>query len=328
MPGLDHWLPGHDALTVTFAFLVFAAGIVTALMFRDVGARGVLDIFMRGAGLLIFAVLAWLWLGDSDKREQAAERRALDVRTSELTAQAIAPGSALACLDGVGLEAVDAACVQAIFASPQTVSAAVAYTNARLSLLADGLGYAARDKSYADSLERLRRGLEADRFGIVAHVLAGRGCNVDECPAFKLFADAAQVKTNLKDRYFEAFVVRQAANWRSDGTASTAAATVPAAGTTPPAATAGLPQGPALPGTPLSSKYNFPSSASIPPVSIMSAEPPVGPEPSAGQRDTATGTATPQPKRQSANKPAPKPQQSSLPPPPQATMSNPTPPAR
>jgi len=304
MSGLAHWLPSHDSLTGTFAFLLWAAGVVTALVivigamaFREYGVRGTIDVFLRGAAVLIVAALAWAWLDYSVMRDQFAERRALDGRAAELTSRAIAPGSALACLDAVGNEAVESACVQAVFASPQAVAAAVAYVDARLTLLADGLGYATREKSYANELEGPRRALEADRFGIVAHVLAGRGCNADDCAAFKLLRDTSHVRANLKDRYFEAVVGRLSAGWRSD---SAPAVAMPA---NPP--TSALP----APGGPFASKYNFPSAASIPPVSIMNAEP-TGTTPPAGSSGTAAAPTAPETqtpgasRRQSANKPS------------------------
>ena len=51
----------------------------------------------------------------------------------------------------------------------------MAYVDARLALLADGLDLAARDPRYAASIERLRRAIESDRYGLVAHVLATPG---------------------------------------------------------------------------------------------------------------------------------------------------------
>ena len=113
MSGLEHWLPSHDSLTGTFVLLLWATGVVTALVivigvmaFREFGVRDTLDVLLRGAAVLIVAVLAWAWLDYSVMRDQVAERRALDARAAELTARAIAPGSALACLDAVGNEAV------------------------------------------------------------------------------------------------------------------------------------------------------------------------------------------------------------------------------
>ncbi len=322
MSGFEQWLPSHDAPTIMFTLLIFAAGIVAALVFRDAGMRGTTDLFLRAVGLVVVGVLAWTWFNVSAAREQAAERRALDARMTELSAQAMAPGSALSCLDGTGLEAVDAACGQALFASSQTVAAAVVYTNARLSLLEDGLSYAARDKSYAPVVDRLRRVLAADHYGVVAHVLAARGCTVDECPAFALFSDASKLMANLKDRSFEASVTHYAANWRSEG-ANSATAAVPSNDTPapiPPSAALTPGQTLAPTGIPLNPKYSLPSSASIPPVSIMANEP-AGPEPPA-----ATGTATAQPKRQAVKR-VPAKQQSALPPPPPGTISNPAPPA-
>ena len=42
-------------------------------------------------------------------------------------ARAIAPGSALSCLDEMAGEAVEAACEKGVFASPEAVAAAVKY---------------------------------------------------------------------------------------------------------------------------------------------------------------------------------------------------------
>ena len=50
-------------------------------------------------------------------RDHGADRRALELRAAELTARTLAPGSALACLDAVAGENVEAACEKALFAS-------------------------------------------------------------------------------------------------------------------------------------------------------------------------------------------------------------------
>src|SRR5476651_776651 len=164
MSGSELLLSGHDSISGTLMLLLWAAGVVTALVivvgvlsYRDFAMRDMVDTFLRTAGVLVVAVLGWTWIDYSAVREHAAERRALDVRASELTARAVAPGSALACLTPIGIETVDAACEQAIFASPQMVAAAVAYVDAQLLLLSDGLEYASRDRSYGNGLERSRR---------------------------------------------------------------------------------------------------------------------------------------------------------------------------
>ena len=65
-------------------------------------------------------------------------------------AGAIAPGSALSCLDEIAGEAVEVACEKAVFASPEAVAAGINYVTAQLALLNDGTAYAERgDASYA-----------------------------------------------------------------------------------------------------------------------------------------------------------------------------------
>ena len=95
-----------------------------------------------------------------------------------LSARALAPGSPLACLDALAGESVEAACEKAMFASPAAVAAATSYVAARLALLSD---MAPTPKTAAPIstglLLPLRRALETDRFGFLAHVLAVRdGC--------------------------------------------------------------------------------------------------------------------------------------------------------
>jgi hypothetical protein len=308
MSGSELWLTGHGNISGTLMLLLWAAGVVTALVivvgvlaYRDFAMRDTVDIFLRIAGVLVVAVLGWTWIDYSALREHAAERRALDARANELAARAVAPGSALACLTPVGIETVDAACEQAIFASPQTVAAAVAYVDAQLLLLADGLEYASRDKSYGAGLERPRRTLEADRFGFVAHVLETRGCTAEECAAFKLLRYANRVKSNLKDHAFEAHVTQYVASWSPSSVAASAAAPpVTSAIVVPPSAPSA-----STSTSPSVSRFSFPSSASIPPVSIMSAEP---------TGSTSSGNASAEPpapevrkppaRKPSANKPA------------------------
>src|SRR5688572_19803247 len=71
------------------------------------------------SALALFASVAWLavYLGLIE------ERRAIETRLSELRAQALSTGSPLACLEHTG-GAVDAACAQRLFASPETLAAA------------------------------------------------------------------------------------------------------------------------------------------------------------------------------------------------------------
>ena len=122
-------------------------------------------------------------------------------------------------------------------------------------------------------LASTRRAIELDRYGIAAHVLAERdGCTAERCAAFAMFQDTGALKANLKVHAFDTYVGRYAADW---GKKEPPADKQPQASVSAPSPVASA--GPeALPtGHPVDPRYDFPSAASIPPVSIMNAEPPV-----------------------------------------------------
>jgi hypothetical protein len=205
--------------------------------------------------------MAWTFVERGLVRDRDADRRALETRALELTARAVAPGSALACLDGIAGETVEAACEKALFASPETVASAMSYVAARLTLLSESADPAAHRQEIDGSLVTLRRSLENDRFGFVAHVLSARdGCTSQNCKALALFEDARQVRTNLNGHVLDRYLEHYATVWAKNPAISTAG--VPVAEASPE---------PARPKLPLN--VDFPSAASIPPVSIMNAEP-------------------------------------------------------
>lgn len=226
------------------------------------------------AALAVIAVLQEMAAGDL-----AAERRALLARNAELARAALAPGSALACLDGGAGEKVGDACEQAVFASPQAVAAAVSLESAQLSLLQAAFDLSKRgDSQVMPALAGLRRAAELDRYGIAAHVLATRdGCTVKECAALAMFHDTAALKANIKAQAFEAYVARYAPHWGKPAEPSLPpAAAAPQA--VPPAAVASVtpvepPHDTQGTARPVESRWTFPSAASIPAVSIMTAEP-------------------------------------------------------
>ena len=136
--------------------------------------------------------------------ERAAEQRALLQRNSQLSISAVAPGSPLACLDGVAGEQVENACEQAVFADAQSTARAVAYVSARLSLLSDVFAIAQRgDRDLLAAFTPTRRAIELDRYGIAAHVLAVRdGCVAERCAAFDMLQDTSALRANLKVHAF------------------------------------------------------------------------------------------------------------------------------
>jgi hypothetical protein len=251
------------------------------------------------AGVAVFAILDRL-----TRSERASEERALLERNSQLSLAAAAPGSALSCLDGLAGEEIENACEKSLFADPQSVARAVGYVSARLSLLSDAAGRGNPDVLAA--LASTRRAIELDRFGIAAHVLAIRdGCTAEKCAAFAILNDAATLKANFKVHAFNTYVARHAAAW---GKGEPVPENVPQAAIsgTPPVASAPEPLSPSHP---LDSRYDFPSSASIPPVSIMNAEPkePASPQ-GAHAASEKTGTTPPvppkRPQTQAASPPA------------------------
>jgi hypothetical protein len=242
------------------------------------------------------AMCAYVLFDRSMVRDRTAERRAIEARAAELTARSLAPGSALGCLDGVASVVVENACERPLFASPEAVAAAVGYVDARFSLLVTSAALAERDPSYQPAFERLRRALEADRYGLVAHVLMTRGCNGADCAELRLLRDPARVVANMKARAFEVSLGMHALTWQNGAGAAVASAPSVSTGAAPGGPTTSGGSGPAG-----AAKFDFPSANSIPTVSIMNAEP--GTPPAAEPRPSAPPpkrAAAPPPRRQTA----------------------------
>jgi hypothetical protein len=240
-------------------------------------------------------------------RDQSAERRNLESRVAQLTTQVLAPGSPLACLDGMAGENVEAACEKTLFASPGNVAAATSLIAARLNLLADVSAYVKSGGDLDSILLPLRRSLEADRFGFVAHTLAVRdGCTSGRCPALALLREPERVRSNLSAQLFDRYVERYLSAWgQSAGvpTADAAPAMTDRTGALTPVAP---PTGAFTLMQPGSGQRkvdaDFPSAASIPPVSIMNPEP-KGPPASAARKKASAN-----PPAQAAAAAAPNPQ--------------------
>jgi hypothetical protein len=229
------------------------------------------------AALLFIALVGWWALAYWIERDIAAEQRRFDDRAFELAARAFVPGSPLACLDTIAGEIVEEACEKALFASAESTAAAVSYVRAQLLLLSAANDRAQGRQSYGEGLAGLRRTVEADRFGIAAYVLAaGDACTPDNCRAFAFLETTGRIHDNLVERPFEARLKRAMASWRPGSER---------AGANSAAATAGVAT-PVLTAKPSHNVY-YPSAASIPPVSIMAAEPPA--------RDPRETTRAPEP---------------------------------
>jgi hypothetical protein len=264
---------------------------------------------MGGFGAAVGAILAWAFLSSAGTRDLSAERRNLEMRAAQLTAQVLAPGSPLACLDATGGENVELACEKALFAAPATVAAASSYTAARLSLLSDMAAHIQVGGNLNSVLPPLRRALEADRFGFVAHTLAIRdGCTSTRCEALALLRDQDRVRANLSAQTFDRYLDRNLPLWGQPETPVADAA---------PSSTATLAAG-QPPSGQVQKKVvvdaDFPSAASIPAVSIMNPEPKVAPANAAGEARAAASARRSSRKASNPPPPAPSPAATLVPP--------------
>lgn len=242
---------------------------------------------LLGLAALTCGSLIWAFIGAANWRDELAQRRALEARADHLAAQALAPGSPLACLDALVGDAVATACQKAVFASPASVAAATSYVAAQFALLSDMTAYT---RAGGEGLDRpitsLQRALEADPFGFLAHMLALRdACTAAACPALGLLHQPSQVRTNLIAQTLDHYVDQYREAWaKSPNTAAGVVAEVQP--NFAPDATA-----PERRKVKLS--VDFPSAASIPAISIMNPEPkaPAGHDNAGGAGAPAKGTA-------------------------------------
>ncbi|MDR3421365.1 MAG: hypothetical protein P4L80_09025 [Xanthobacteraceae bacterium] len=233
---------------------------------------------------------------------RGAERRIFEMRAEELAGRALVPGSPLACMDAVAGENVEAACEKALFASPASVAAASSYVAARLTLLASMGRYSARgDAKIDDVILPLRRALEADRFGFLAHMLAVRdGCTSENCKALAVLRDPTRVRANLSAATLDHYLEHYLALWAAAPDGAVADGTqAPSTAAQPNAQAARKPV-----------NIDFPTAASIPAVSIMNPEPagPVLPGVAAAAASNtnqqATSSAPHRARKQASNPPA------------------------
>jgi hypothetical protein len=297
----------HLWIAAGSAALLVAACILTVVRSRIKLASALERTSVIIIGAILGAVMAWAFLDRSFGHDNDADRRALELRAEELTAHSLAPGSALPCLDALAGDDVEAACEKSLFASAASVAVASSYVTARLDLLSDMVAYVKRGGGNIDTtLVPLRRAVEADRFGFLAHALAIRdGCTSQQCKALAVLSDPSHVRANLSTATLDHYLEHYVAVWTqpTDNAVADASAAAPAApGQVPPRKIVNI---------------DFPTAASIPAVSIMNPEPagkPAGvPAPAAAAAVTAPPVADPQAggaqkraRKQAAN-PAPSP---------------------
>jgi len=263
---LPVWLVGVFALLVV---------VLAVAAWRRARAAG--QAWLWSIGGILVAVVALAVAGELIARmDAAAGRRALLARAAALDRAALTPGSALSCIDAGAGETVEDGCEKTVFASAQSTAGAVAYMDARLTLLSQAAGQ--DDEGLTGALAATRRAVTLDRYGIAAHVLAMRdGCTASQCAAFALVDDDNALKANMKAQVFDQYVSRYASSWNApgDGTPAPVVSAVPAP-QAPAVASAAPGVAPSMP-APVKpgQKWDFPSADSIPAVSIMDKEPPL-----------------------------------------------------
>src|SRR5580698_5758012 len=251
---------GVDSETASSVLrLWIAAGSAAVLVAICAVAFNGLRTSAARAGVLVGVAMIWALLGNPMAQDHGADRRALELRAQELNLRTLAPGSALACLDAVAGENVDAACEKALFASAATVAVATSYAVARLELVSDMAAYVKHGGRDIDgALLPLRHSLETDAYGFLAHALAVRdGCTSQNCKALDVLGDASRVRANLIGQTLDRYLDRYLTAWAQppEGPAPVADAATPSQPTYQPGA----------PGPHKMVNIDFPTAASIPP---------------------------------------------------------------
>ncbi len=267
---LDHiWRSPSFPMWLTLAAAGFFAviALITLLRAEKSVANGALTVItLLATGIAVAATI----------RGFGAEGRGASGQTqAPLPMTAALP--ALSCIDDLAGEAVLTACEKALFGSPESAAAAIAYAASQITRLTALGDVAAANKAMTPEMLAVRRAVERDRYGLMAYVLAARDhCTPFNCAAFRALTDQTQIVANLNDRVYEGLISRYEPLWNAPPVAPVAAAALP----------------PSLPtGRPTNAE--FPTAASTPAVSIMTPEPTVG---GPAQRPPATVATAPSPR--------------------------------
>jgi hypothetical protein len=202
---------------------------------------------------------------------------------------AMAATPAMSCIDDLAGETVLTACEKALFASPESAASAISYAASQITRLTALGDVATVNRNLTPEVESLRRAVERDRYGLMAYVLTVRDrCTPSACRAFRSLTEPRQIASNMEDRVYESLVTRYAASWNTPQAAAGMIAALP----------------PSLPtGKPTNAE--FPTSASTPPVNIMTPEPPLGAAPKPSSANAAAPASPAAPRPAAATPPAP-----------------------
>jgi len=246
------WRSPNFPMWLTLAAAGFFAIIVLITLLR--AERSVAN------GLLaLITVVAIAVAGAATVRGFAPGDRAAstEIRLVQQTSAALPQ---LSCIDDLAGDAVLTACEKALFGSAESVAAAVAYAASQITLLTSLGDVATANNGAGSDLVALRRAVERDRYGLMAYVLMARDhCTPSACQAFRSLTDNHQIAANMNERVYESLIMRHAPSWNAPAQQAGLIAALP------PSVPTGKP-----------TNAEFPSSASTPPVNIMTPEPPLG----------------------------------------------------
>jgi hypothetical protein len=283
------WRSPAFPMWLTLAAAGFFAVIVmiTLLRAEKSVANGALTVItLLAVGVALAATMRSFGSGGSGATE---DNRSSSMATASLPA--------LACVDDLAGEAVLAACEKAVFGSPESTAAALAYAARQISRLTAFGDVANANATMTPEIEALRHAVEHDRYGLMAQVLVVRDhCTLSDCAVFRSLTDRSRISANIEEHTYDGLVGRYSLAWNA-----------PPPPVVPPVAAF-------IPGVPTGRPTNaeFPSAASTPPVSIMTPEPtatnahasaPAAAAPTPSPRPTAS-PAVAAAKKQAAPKPA------------------------
>jgi hypothetical protein len=248
------WRSPNLPLYLTLAAGVFVAIIVLITLLRS----------ERSVANSVLALITLLAIGVAGVVTFRGFGSAAPVQSSEVrpVQTAAAPLPQLSCIDELAGDAVLVACEKVLFGSAESVAAAVAYAASQITLLTSLGDVATANKGGGSDLLALRRAVERDRYGLMAYVLMARDrCTPAACRAFRSLTEPRQIAANMEDRVYESLIMRYSSSWNTPQAAGMIAAL-------PPSMPTGKP-----------TNAEFPTSASTPPVSIMTPEPAAGAAP-------------------------------------------------
>lgn len=207
--GVTMTLPGWAVAAAGFGVV-----LLLILVMRPRSDSSGLSTLAQLALVAVIAGASYFGLKQYEDNSRFVERKVIEDRATALLSQANQHGPVISCLNVAVIPVLDEACERTIFAEPQRITFAIAVTTDRLALLNDAVTYSVREPAFADRFDSLRKSLEADPYGIVAHVLATEfKCIPDSCARLRIFKESERVKANLAYRKFNDLLAKHKESW-------------------------------------------------------------------------------------------------------------------